>query len=74
MTYCKHCKDKTSIVTQDNGFFYEYGSERGYHVQNDEVCSTCGYDDVVELYDDYDAKVIARYQQRYDAIPERTMI
>jgi hypothetical protein len=71
MTYCTHCMDKTETHNEDIGFFYEYGSERSYHFQYETVCSKCSGEDVVELDDDYDAKVIARYQLRFKTIPKR---
>ena len=39
---CLFCKDECDVVTVDDGFFYEYGSERGWHSEEGEVSNCCG--------------------------------
>lgn len=53
----------------DQGFYYEYGSERGYHKELVEV-SECCKDDIEEVSDDIRPELAQRYIRRYNQLPQ----
>ena len=69
MKYCQACLDPCESTTVDQGFYYEYGSERGYHKELVEV-SECCKDDIEEVSDDIRPELAQRYIRRYNQLPQ----
>jgi hypothetical protein len=72
MKYCDACNKPCESTSVDQGYYYEYGSIKGYHHDIIEV-SECCHDEIINVSDDVDADVIARYVQRYNQLPTRIL-
>ena len=69
MKYCTACLEPCESATVDQGFHYEYGSERGYHTELVEV-SDCCKDDIEDVSDDIRPELAQRYIRRYNQLPQ----
>jgi hypothetical protein len=71
-TICTHCMKVTHPVEARSSFGYEYGSERGVHVEVETVCPTC--QDWGGLHETYNAEVALRYFRRFNQLPDEARL
>ena len=73
MNYCNACNKPCESTSVDQGYYYEYGSIKGFYHDIIDV-SECCHDEIISVTHDYNPKVIQRYVQRYNQLPTRILI